>query len=174
MFRNAWHNPLSSHSTCVLCCTSSLWALRSEYVVYGRFIGICPVVVWGFFCHLQWTFFLMSPSSGLSLQTPSNFIFLTTQTTFDTGSCIFLRSCTLLASMILCSCFSVVSLLALSAKFMGDVMEYELGIQSYVLILSNSYNHLLYQKCLLQMHRMFRALSLWSFSTCNHGATDLL
>lgn len=71
----------------------------------------------------------MTPSSGLSLQTLSNFIFLTTQTTFDMGSCIIL-ALALLASTILSSCFSVASLLALSAKFMGDVMEYELGIQS--------------------------------------------
>lgn len=118
----------------------------------------------------------MTPSSGPSLQNLSNFLpFLLHKPPLTQAvAFFFLSSCSLLASMILSTCFSVASLPALSDKFMGDVMEGELVIQSYVLILSNSYNHLLCKKCLLQMHRMFRALSLCSFSTCNHGATDLL
>lgn len=111
------------------------------------------------------------PSSRLSMQTPSNFIFLTAQPTFEPGSCIF-WALSLLAATVLWSC-----LCCWCSCPANQVNGWSKGIgvrDSVILVLSDSYKLLMCHSCWLQLHRMFGALALCGLSTCNRSATELL
>lgn len=106
------------------------------------------------------------------MQTPSNFIFLTTQPTFEPGSCIFWA----LSLPWLPQCCGPASAAAVSCPA-SQVNGWAKGIgvgDSVMLVLSNSCNHLMCHSCWLQLHRMFGALALCSLSTCNRSTTELL